>query len=164
MTTNAFLSFFDKADGESIQRGKEKWIEIQGWNWEVEAETSSATGSGMRAGKVNPGRIMFEHRFNTASPVILGYLCTGKVFPKCELQMTKASDRGSSDPYFTMKMEDVVIAKVSNAGTEDGNVSQRVEMVFKTVTIEYRSQDIRTGSLNAVKTFNWDIHTGTAFP
>ena len=31
MAVNAFVSFFDKADGESIQKGKEKWIEIQGW-------------------------------------------------------------------------------------------------------------------------------------
>ena len=40
MAVNAFVSFFDKADGESIQKGKEKWIEIQGWDWEIEAETS----------------------------------------------------------------------------------------------------------------------------
>lgn len=30
MAVNAFVMFFDKADGESIQRGNEKWIEIQG--------------------------------------------------------------------------------------------------------------------------------------
>ena len=38
MAVNAFVRFFDKADGESIQKGKEKWIEIQGWDWEVVAE------------------------------------------------------------------------------------------------------------------------------
>ena len=31
MAVNAFVSFFDKADGESIQKGKEKWVEIQGY-------------------------------------------------------------------------------------------------------------------------------------
>jgi hypothetical protein len=29
MANNAFVSFFDKAEGESIQKGKEKWVESQ---------------------------------------------------------------------------------------------------------------------------------------
>jgi len=44
MAVNPFMSFFDKADGESIQKGKEKWIEIQGWNWDVEADSSWTRG------------------------------------------------------------------------------------------------------------------------
>ena len=30
MAVNAFVTFYDKADGESIQKGKEKWVEDQG--------------------------------------------------------------------------------------------------------------------------------------
>ena len=82
MAVNAFVSFFDKADGESIQKGKEKWIEIQGWDWEVEAETSWTKGGGASVGKPNPGKMNFEHYFDTSSTVILGYICTGKAFPK----------------------------------------------------------------------------------
>ena len=37
-------------------------------------------------------------------------------------------------------------------------------MVFKTVKIEYKPQDNKTGKLGAVKTFNWDIPAGTASP
>ena len=55
MAANAFISFFDKAEGESIQKGKEKWVEIQGWDWEVEAETSWTKGGGASVGKPNPG-------------------------------------------------------------------------------------------------------------
>ena len=87
MAVNAFVSFFDKADGESIQKGKEKWIEIQGWDWEVEAETSWTKGGGASVGKPNPGKMNIEHYFDTSSTVILGYICTGKAFPKAELQM-----------------------------------------------------------------------------
>ena len=91
MAVNAFISFFDKADGESIQKGKEKWVEIQGWDWEVAAETSWTKGGGASVGKPNPGRINFDHRFDTSSIVILGYICTGKAFPKVELQMMKTT-------------------------------------------------------------------------
>ena len=63
-----------------------------------------------------------------------------------------------------MTMEGVFITKVSNSGTEEGNVIQKVAMVFKTVTIAYQPQDAKTGKLGAAKTFNWDIPAGTASP
>ena len=164
MAINAFVSFFDKADGESIQKGKEKWVEIKSWNWDVEAETSWTKGGGASVGKPNPGKINFEHHFDTSSTVILGYICTGKAFPKVELQMMKTTGRGTPETYFTMTMEGVFITGVSNSGTEEGIIMQKVEMVFKTVKIEYKQQDNRTGSLTAVKTYTWDIPAGTASP
>jgi len=164
MGVNAFVSFFDKADGESIQKGKEKWIEIQGWDWEVEAESSWTKGGGASVGKPNPGKLNFEHYFDTSSTVILGYICTGKSFPKLQLEMMKTTGKGSPETYFTMTMEGAFITKVSNNGTEEGNVVQKVELVFKTVKIEYKPQDNKTGSLLAVKTYNWDIPAGTASP
>jgi type VI secretion system Hcp family effector len=114
MAINAFVSFFDKADGESVVKGKEKWIEIQGWDWEVEAESSWTKGGGASVGKPNPGKMHFEHRFDTASPVILGYICTGKAFPKCELQMMRQAGVGKLETYFTMSLEGVFITGVSN--------------------------------------------------
>ena len=164
MAVNAFVSFFDKADGESIQKGKEKWIEIQGWDWEVEAESSWTKGGGASVGKPNPGKLNFEHYFDTSSTVILGYICTGKAFPKLQLEMMKTTGKGSPETYFTMTMEGAFITKVSNNGTEEGNVVQKVELVFKTVKIEYKPQDNKTGKLGAPKTYNWDIPAGTASP
>ena len=164
MAVNAFVSFFDKADGESIQKGKEKWIEIQGWDWEVEAETSWTKGGGASVGKPNPGKLNFEHYFDTSSTVILGYICTGKAFPKMQLEMMKTTGKGSPESYFRMLMTGAFITKVSNSGTEEGNVVQKVELVFKTVQIEYQQQDNKTGALLGVKTYNWDIPAGTASP
>lgn len=164
MAVNAFLTFFDKADGESIQKGREKWIEILGWDWEVEAETSWTKGGGASVGKPNPGKLSVEHYFDTSSTVILGYICTGKAFPKAEIQMMKTSARGALATFFTMSMEGVFIVKVSNSGTEEGNVRQRVELVFKTVKIDYKPQSAADGSLGTAKTFTWDIPAGTASP
>jgi type VI secretion system Hcp family effector len=163
MAVNAFIQF-QGADGESIQKGKEKWIEIQGWDWEVEAETSWTKGGGASVGKPNPGKMNFEHYFDTSSTVILGFICTGKAFPKVELQMMKTTGSATPETYYTMVMEGAFITKVSNSGTEEGNVTQKVEMVFKTVKIEYKPQDNKTGKLGAVKTYNWDIPAGTASP
>jgi type VI secretion system secreted protein Hcp len=164
VAVNAFVSFFDRAEGESIQKGKEKWIEIQAWDWEVEAETSWTKGGGASVGKPVPGKMSFEHYFDTSSAVILGYICTGKAFPKAELQMTKTTAKGSPETYFTMTMEGAFITRVSNSGTEAGNVLQKVEMVFKTVKIDYKPQNTKDGTLGAAKTYSWDIPAGTASP
>jgi type VI secretion system Hcp family effector len=164
MAVNAFLSFFDKVDGESIQKGKEKWIEIQGWDWEVDAETSWTKGGGASVGKPNPGRMTVQHYFDTASTVLLGFICTGKAFPKGEIQMMKTTGKGSPETYLTITMEALFLTKVSQSGTEEGNVVQKIEFVFKTIKIEYKPQNTKDGSLGAGRTFNWDIPAGTASP
>ena len=165
MAVNAFMSFFDKADGESTQKGKEKWVEIQAWDWEIEAATSWTKGGGASVGKPNPGTMSWEHYFDSSSPVIMGYICTGKAFPKVELQAMKPSMGGATpETYFTMAMEGAFITRVSTSGTDDGSIIQKVEMVFKTVKIDYKPQDKNTGQLGAVSTYNWDIPAGTASP
>jgi type VI protein secretion system component Hcp len=45
-----------------------------------------------------PGKLNFEHYFDTSSTVILGYICTGKAFPKLELQMMKTTARAARRP------------------------------------------------------------------
>ena len=160
MAINSFISFFDKAEGESIQKGKEKWVEITGWDWGVEAESSWTKGGGASAGKPNPGKLGFDHFFDSSSTVILGFVCSGKAFPKVELQMTKTTGRGTPETYFTMTMVNVFITKAFNSGNEDGRVVQRVEMVFKSVKIEYKTQDNKTGALTAPKLFSWDVVAG----
>ena len=86
----AFLTFFDKAEGESTQKGKEKWIELQGWTWEVEAETSWTKGGGASVGKPSPGKLNWEHTWDRSAHVILGYICTGSAFDKAYLTMCKS--------------------------------------------------------------------------
>jgi type VI secretion system secreted protein Hcp len=164
MAANAFMSFFDKADGESIRKGKEKWVEIQGWDWGIDADSSWTKGGGASVGKPQPGQMSWVHDFDTASPVLLGTICTGKAFPKVELQMLKAAGSGVADTYFTMTMEEVFITGIVNTGNDEGEVTQQVRMVFKTVKIDYKPRDPRTGKLGAVKSFNWDIPAGTASP
>ena len=164
MAVNAFLSFFDKAEGESIQKGKEKWIEITGWDWEVEADTSWVRGGGASVGKPTPGTLNFEHFYDMASHILLGYICNGKAFPKAEVQVMKTTGAGIPQTYFTMTMEGCFITKVSMGASEDGIVSQQVEMVFKTVKIEYKPQNPKDGTLGSVRTFSWDIPAGIASP
>ncbi len=163
MAVNAFINL-GKAKGESIQADFKEWIEIQGWDWEIEAETSWTKGGGASVGKPNPGKMNWEHYFDTSSPHLMGYICTGKAFPEVVLKMCKTTGKAKPEVYFTKTMKGCFITKVSNSGTEEGNVIQKIEMVFKEVKIEYRRQDNSTGDLKETKTFEWKIPEGTASP
>lgn len=160
MATLAFLSFFDEAQGESVQKGKEKWIELSGWTWGVDADTSWTKGGGASVGQPNPGRFTWDHDYDSASPVILGRLCSGTTFARAQVQVLKTAGSATPVAYLTVTMEGVFITRAGHVCAADGTVLQQVEMVFKTIEIEYRPLDRRTGKLGAPKVFALDVTTG----
>jgi len=139
------------------------WIELQGWDWEVEAETSWTKGGGASVGKPNPGKMNWEHFFDKSSPVILKYIWSGQSFENMELHMLKGTGKSGQRVFFKMFMEGVFITKVANSATEEGNVVQKVEMVFKTVKFMYAPQistGKEAGKLAAMSPVSWDIPAG----
>ncbi len=159
-----FLTFFDKADGESIVKGKEKWVELDSLSFGIEAETSWTKGGGASVGKPNPGKLIIEKNLDTASNVIYGYICTGKAFPKVEIQVQKIAGKGVPETYLTFTLEGVFVTSVQNKVDTEGNPRETLSFVYKTISMEYKPQDMKTGQLGAPKTFTWDIPAGTASP
>ena len=163
---NAFMQI-GEAQGESKQQPYEGWIELQSWDWEVEAETSWTKGGGAAVGKPSPGKMNWEHTWDRASNTILTYICTGKAFDKIKLEMCKSTGDQGRQKFFTVVMEQAFFTKVTQSATDEGNVTQKVEMVFKTINIEYFQQGIdpkRPGALSQVGSFDWDIPAGVAHP
>ena len=163
---NAFMKI-GKANGESKQKGFENWIELQSWDWEVEAETSWTKGGGASVGKPSPGKMSWEHSWDRSSSVILGYICTGTAFEKIYLTMCKSTGSSTRVPFFRVEMREAFITKVTQSATDEGNVLQKVEMVFKSIAIEYSQQGIdkaKPGGLQVVNQFSWDIPAGKAQP
>jgi len=163
---NAFMKI-GKANGESKQAPFVDWIEVQAWDWEVEAETSWTKGGGASVGKPSPGKMNWEHSWNRSSSVILGYICTGTAFEKVYLTMCKSTGKDDREPFFQVEMRECFITKVNQSATDEGNVLQKVEMVFKAISIQYWQQGTiatNPGQLKAVNEFSWDIPAGKAKP
>lgn len=160
MAVHAFLTFFESADGESLRKGHEKWIEVHAWDWEVEA-VSGGLGGGGGAGKPRPGALNWSHRYDAASDFLLRSLITEVTVPKAQLQVYRG---GAKDVlYLTITMEDVRILRLADSAGDDGATQQQVAMEFATITLEYRRQS-PTGSVGPVQTLNWDIPAGTVSP
>ena len=96
MALNALMKISNAA-GESKLDGFSGWIEIQSWDWEVEAETSWTKGGGASVGKPNPGKMNWEHYFDKSAPVILRYISSGAMFDKIEMNDVQGHRPGDAD-------------------------------------------------------------------
>jgi type VI secretion system Hcp family effector len=109
----------------------------------------------------------WEHSWNRASNILLTYICTGKSFPEIKLEMCKATGNKGRQKFFTVLMKEAFITKVNQSATDEGNVLQKVEMVFKSIEIEYFQQGMdpkNPGQLRQAGKFDWDIPAGVAHP
>lgn len=156
---NAFMKI-GKAKGESKQAPYTDWIELQSWDWEVEAETSWTKGGGASVGKPSPGKLNFEHSWDRSSHVLLGYICTGTAFEDIFIEMCKSTGKSGRQPFFKVEMREAFVTKVNQSATEEGNVLQKVELVFKSIGIMYYQQGI--GTLTYANEFSWDVPAGKA--
>lgn len=160
MALNALMQV-SSAKGESKNKNFPEWIELQGWDWEVECESSWTKGGGASVGKPNPGKMNWEHYFDTSSTTLLMFMCSGQAFDKVTLVMQKGTGgKDGQQTFFKMIMLGAFITKVSNSATDEGNVVQKVEMVFKDVEFHYQPQDDTSGKLGPEKVFGWNIPSG----
>ena len=146
MAVDAFLTFFDKADGESNQKGHEKRVQLLGWDWGSKPSPAGPKAA-VRVSANRPGTPHLHVRLNRSSNVAHGYICTGRAFPKIQLDVTRVTGTGKPEAYFVMTMSGAFVTKISLAASDEGQISQRIELIFKTVAIDYKAQDPKTGAL-----------------
>lgn len=163
MPGNAFIQFTgtngDPIVGESLQtghEGKNGWIEVGEWSWDVEAETNFLKGTGSAVGKPTSGVLSFSHYYDKSSPTLMQYIVRGTHFKSITLDMLKQTGKDQPELFFQLMAKDVFITKVSSKGGEDGAVTQDVECVFKQVALAYKQQN-NDGTLATAKPFNWNI-------
>ena len=140
------------------------------WFLDYFGETGFTRGGGASVGKPNPGGLSFEHYYDSASPAIMAYICMGKSFDTIKLHMCKTTGSQKPEPFFMAVLTDAFITKVNCKATDNGDVIQTVEMVFKQIEIDYKPQSgtvkadgtILTGGLGPPINYKWNITAGTA--
>lgn len=169
MPGNTFIRFETNdgkfAPGESQQigyEGKDGWIEIGDWSWDVEAESSHLKGTGASVGKPQAGVLSFSHYYDKSSPLLMQYIVKGTHFKTARIHMLKQTGAAKPELYFELAAQAVFITKVASKGGEDGSVSQDVEFVFKQVALGYKQQGNDGKFLKeGFRKFTWNIATMT---
>jgi len=147
-------------DGESDQKGHEKWIEIESFSWGASNAGSSASGSGGGTGKVSMQDFHFVMTNGVSSPKLMLACATGEHIGDAELHLRKAG--GKQEVYLSWKFTDILISSYQTGGSSHGSPipTDQVSFNFTKVELEYKPQK-NDGSLGAPIKASYDVKKGT---
>ncbi len=155
-----FLKIGD-VKGESKDTKHKNEIDLISWNWGMSNPGSMHTGGGGGAGKVNVSDISLTKAIDKASPVLMALCCDGKVHPKAEIVMRKASGKNALE-YYKLLLEDVLITSVSAGGSGGDTSSENVTLNFAKFKVEYQAQKNDGSPDGGVVSSGWNIEENKA--
>lgn len=177
----AVVDYFLKIDGiegESLQKGHEKEVEITGFKWAAQNSGSFAGNLGGGSGKVKMRDFQFTVPVNKASPKLFLACCTGEHIKSATLTCRKAGK--TQQEYLKWKFTDLLISSynvgagsVFDKATLGGGggspvaepidtfmPSDQITFNFTRIELTYAPQKA-DGSLDAAVPAGFDLKTGT---
>lgn len=127
-------------EGEAERVGFEKQIQLDSFNWAFH-NTSSPTGAGAGAGKVEAFGIDCTKRVDKASPKLFLAVTTGKHFPKAVLTALKAGGDKAVD-YMKIEFDTLFLVDLqasASSGADDVPI-ESLKFNFGKVTVTYNEQ------------------------
>lgn len=156
MATDVFLKV-ESIDGESTDEKHKKWCELSSFSWGMTQPASMASATGGRtAERVNVHDLSFTKIMDAATPHMMLACCTGKHFPKAQVEVCEASE--NKHRYLLIEMEDVIISSYQPSGINGGDKIQETGTLnFGKVKWEYTplSHDGKPGS--KVGPMGWNL-------
>ncbi len=158
----AFDSFIkiDGIPGESTDDKHKDWIEILSFDHEMlqPASATASSAGGATAERVNIGTFNIVHNLDKASAKIYDACCTGKHIKDVTIEMCRAG--GDKMKYMEIKLEQVLVSKVSTTGSSKADSGFPVEAVsfsFGKITWTYSQQKRTDGSGGGNVSAGWDL-------
>jgi len=136
MAFDAFLKL-DGVDGESVQKGYEKWIEILSFSWGATQTPTRGTGSGAGSGKVQFQDFHFVVNFSKASPELFKRCATGEHIKTGVLSVRKAGEKPVE--FYKVRMSDLLVSSYQEGSGGEVPVDP-VSLNFADVAIDLPQQ------------------------
>ena len=146
--------------GEATDHNHKDWINLVSFSQAISSPSpTAATGAARRRGSVILEDITCMKELDKSSPKLAEAVCKGKVFPKVEIQMTKALSDGAGDTYYTYELKNVMVTSYQINGTEGSAPFEEFTLSFseiKTVYTEYDAQGRKKGNIE----YSWKVEEG----
>jgi len=144
----------DGIKGESLDHKHAGEIHIESWSWGMSQTGAHGAGGGGGAGKVSVHDISITKFVDKASPALMLHCCSGKHIPNGLVTVRKAGDKPLE--YLKMKLTDIIISGVQNAGHGGDILTENVTLNFAKFHIEYQEQK-SDGSGSPGGEMGWDV-------
>jgi type VI secretion system secreted protein Hcp len=159
MAVDMFLKL-DGIKGESQDHKHAGEIHIESWSWGMSQTGAHGTGGGGGAGKVSVHDISITKFVDKASPALMLHCCNGKHIPNGLVTVRKAGDKPLE--YLKMKLQDIIISGVQNAGHGGDLLTENVTLNFAKFHVEYTEQKA-DGSGSPGGEMGWDVKANVKF-
>ena len=153
MAVDMFLKL-DGIKGESQDSKHKDEIHIESFSWGMSQAGTSGAGGGGGAGKVHVHDISITKFVDKSSPGLMLHCCGGKHIPNGLITVRKAGDKPLE--YLKIKLQDILISGVQEAGHGGSQLSENVTLNFAKFHVEYQEQKA-DGSGSPGGEMGWDV-------
>lgn len=127
-------------DGESLIRGHENEIDVQGLDWGL-ARPLGPSGSRRARGRVEMRPLVALKWVDRATPYLAQAVAQGRAFDEIVLTVARETG-GEPQDYLTLTMKNCILSEhgISNGGFDDAAVlvRERLAIAFESITVHYR--------------------------
>ena len=153
MAVDMFLKL-DGVKGESKDAKHKDEIHIESFSWGMNQTGSQAVGGGGGAGKVSIHDVSVTKFVDSATCTLMLFCCNGKHIPEGLITVRKAGEKPLE--YMKIKLQDILVSSVQNAGHGSDQLTENVTLNFAKVFVDYLTQK-PDGSGQPSGAMSWDI-------
>ena len=154
MACDMFLKL-DGIKGESHDHKHKDEIDIQSFSWGMHQLGTHGGGGGGGAGKVSMQDISFTKSVDKASPLLMMHCCSGKHIKDGMITVRKAGEKPLE--YLKIKLTDVLISSVQEAGHGGEVLSESMTLNFSKFEAEYQMQGANGAAEGGPVPAGWDV-------
>ncbi len=150
--------------GECQKKGHTGEIDIESFSFGA-SQTGSFHhgGAGGGAGKAEIQDVTVVKYADKASVKLFNACASGEHLPEVVIYAQKAGDNKAPLTYYTIKMQDVIVANVSNQGSSAGDrITETVTFNTAKLTFDYQPQKADGGKDGGVITAFYDVRQNVA--
>jgi type VI secretion system secreted protein Hcp len=153
MAVDMFLKL-DGIKGESADHKHKDEIHLQSFSWGLSQTGAHGAGGGGGAGKVSVHDISINKAVDKSSPALMLACCNGKHIKDGLITVRKAGEKPLE--YLKIKLVDILISGVQNAGHGSDLLTENVTLNFAKFHVEYQEQK-SDGSGQPAGEMGWDV-------
>jgi len=154
MAVDMFLKL-DGIKGESADAKHKDEIQIQSFSWGMTQAGTHGFGGGGGAGKVSVQDISIVKLVDKSSPELMLACANGKHIKDGLLTVRKAGEKPLE--YMKIKLTDVLVSSVQEAGNGHELLSESVSLNFAKFQVEYQQQSHDGSAQGGPVMMGWDI-------
>jgi type VI secretion system secreted protein Hcp len=159
MAIDVYLQI-DGIKGESTDTAHKDWIELTSAEFGVlqpRSATASSAG-GHTAERCEHEDIVVTKLTDLSTPLLLEQSSSGKTIPKAKIEFLRADGDGKRVVYFTIELENLIIARVHPKVVEGNIMAESVALKYSQVKWKYVQQKI-SGGQGGNTAGGWNLST-----